>query len=639
VNLHVLVSDLISDTQGSVAKFLPELVISATIIVMLLTRVSPLSRFVSSFLIFVIGTLAAIAVTGPWTGIARQELFTGMLVYDGFTVYLRTILLLFALLFALFTRLSGLPDRSDGADIYTLVLGSTLGMCLMASANHLLIVFLGVEMASVPSYALAAMMKGRRQSSEAALKYAVYGAGAAGVMIYGISLIAGSLNTLHLPTLALQLAERLGDMSSEQTMVLAMGALFLGVGLAFKLSAVPFHFWCPDVFEGASAEVDAFLSIASKAAALALLVRVVAGFGTLPPAASPPASAMVEAEQRLMAKAQSQLDPGFVAVTRSDDAPDKPADAKPADAKPADAKPADAKPADAKPTGEQPTDAKPADAKPAESPVGEAKPQVALAAPEPGEISALARKVTLERLAPVRGFAAKLIALLAVITCTFGNLAAYGQTNIKRLFAYSTIAHAGYMMMAVPAFLVMADLNAAAATAAVAGLSIYLFVYMFMNLTVFAIIAFWRNAYRTEQIEDYAGLIRRSPVLTVCFTIALFSLIGLPPLAGFIGKFAVFAPLADGYRLSAAVGSPANFLLVILILGGLNTAVSLFYYLRVVKVLTIDAEPKERRPGELTYPWLQPAYVCLVAAPLLFLIVGWSWLHEWSLEAARHILG
>ncbi|MFM7070315.1 MAG: NADH-quinone oxidoreductase subunit N [Planctomycetota bacterium] len=604
MNLHVLVSDLISDTQGSVAKFLPELVISATIVVMLLTRVSPLSRFVSSFLIFVIGTLAAISVTGPWTGIARQELFTGMLVYDGFTVYLRTILLLFALLFALFTRLSGLPDRSDGADIYTLVLGSTLGMCLMASANHLLIVFLGVEMASVPSYALAAMLKGRRQSSEAALKYAVYGAGAAGVMIYGISLIAGSLNTLHLPTLALQLAERLGDMSSEQTMVLAMGALFLGVGLAFKLSAVPFHFWCPDVFEGASAEVNAFLSIASKAAALALLVRVVAGFGTLPPAASPPKSAMVEAEQRLIAKTQSHLDPRFVAVTRLDD-----------------------------------TAVKPADAKPAETPVGGAKPEAALAAPEPGEISALARKVTLERLAPVRGFAAKLIALLAVITCTFGNLAAYGQTNIKRLFAYSTIAHAGYMMMAVPAFLVMADLNASAATAAVAGLSIYLFVYMFMNLTVFAIIAFWRNAYRTEQIEDYAGLIRRSPVLTVCFTIALFSLIGLPPLAGFIGKFAVFAPLADGYRLSAAVGAPANFLLVILILGGLNTAVSLFYYLRVVKVLTIDAEPKERRPGELTYPWLQPAYVCLVAAPLLFLIVGWSWLHEWSLEAARHILG
>ena len=623
MNLHVLVSQLISDTQGSVAKFLPELVICATIIVMLLTRVSPLSRYVSSFLIFLVGTLAAIAATGPWTGIVRQELFTGMLVYDGFTVYLRTILLLFALLFALFTKLSGLPDRSDGADIYTLVLGSTLGMCLMASANHLLIVFLGVEMASVPSYALAAMLKGRRQSSEAALKYAVYGAGAAGVMLYGISLIAGSVNTLHLPTLALQLAERLGDMSSEQTMVLAMGALFLGVGLAFKLSAVPFHFWCPDVFEGASAEVNAFLSIASKAAALALLVRVVAGFGTLPPEATPPQSAFIEAETRLIARAASS-DSQFVAITRQDDAAEKPAAEKPAAEKPAAEKPAAEKPA-----AEKPADEKPADVAPAAE----------AAAPAAGEIATLARRVTLERLAPVRGFAAKLIALLAVLTCTFGNLAAYGQTNIKRLFAYSTIAHAGYMMMAVPAFLVMADLDGAAATASIAGLLIYLFVYMFMNTTVFAIIAFWRNAYRTEQIEDYAGLIRRSPVLTVCFTIALFSLIGLPPLAGFIGKFAVFAPLADGYRLSAAVGAPANFLLAILVIGGLNTAISLFYYLRVVKVITIDAEPKERRPGELTHPWLQPAYVCLVAAPLLFLIVGWSWLHEWSLEAARHILG
>jgi NADH-quinone oxidoreductase subunit N len=628
VNLHVLVSQLISDTQGSVAKFLPELVICATIIVMLLTRVSPLSRYVSSFLIFLLGTLAAIAATGPWTGIVRQELFTGMLVYDGFTVYLRTILLLFALLFALFTKLSGLPDRSDGADIYTLVLGSTLGMCLMASANHLLIVFLGVEMASVPSYALAAMLKGRRQSSEAALKYAVYGAGAAGVMLYGISLIAGSMNTLHLPTLALQLAERLGDMSSEQTMVLAMGALFLGVGLAFKLSAVPFHFWCPDVFEGASAEVNAFLSIASKAAALALLVRVVAGFGTLPPEATPPQSAFIEAETRLIARTASS-NSQFVAVNRQDDAAEKPAAEKPAAEKPAAEKPAAEKPAAEKPAAETPADEKPADVAPAAE----------ASAPAAGEIATLARRVTLERLAPVRGFAAKLIALLAVLTCTFGNLAAYGQTNIKRLFAYSTIAHAGYMMMAVPAFLVMADLDAAAATASIAGLLIYLFVYMFMNTTVFAIIAFWRNAYRTEQIEDYAGLIRRSPVLTVCFTIALFSLIGLPPLAGFIGKFAVFAPLADGYRLSAAVGAPANFLLAILVIGGLNTAISLFYYLRVVKVITIDAEPKERRPGELTHPWLQPAYVCLVAAPLLFLIVGWSWLHEWSLEAARHILG
>lgn len=583
MNLHVLVSQLIADTEGSILRFLPELVICATIVVMLLVRVSPLRRFVSSFGILVVGVIVALGVTGPWTEIARQEIFTGMLVYDGFTVFLRTLLLLFVLLFALFTRLSGLPDRVDGADIYTLVLGATLGMCLMSSANHLLVVFLGVEMASVPSYALAAMLKGRRQSSEAALKYSVYGAGAAGVMLYGISLIAGTLNTLHLPTLALQLAERLPDMSSEQAMVLALGGLLLGVGLAFKLSAVPFHFWCPDVFEGASAEVNAFLSIASKAAALALLVRVVAGFGMLAPETPMTASSMARAESMIASgSAPPVLADGTHYVAKVDER---------------------------------------------DSDRGAA------------EIDRLARKVTMERLAPVRNLTSKLVAFFAVLTCTFGNLAAYGQTNIKRLFAYSTIAHAGYMMMAVPPFLVMAGYDSDAATRAIAGLAIYLFVYLFMNLCAFAIIAFWRNAYRTEQIEDYSGLIRRSPVLTVCFTIALFSLIGLPPLAGFIGKFAVFAPLADGYRISAAAGQPASYLLVVLLIGGVNSAISLFYYLRVAKVMTIDPEPKDRRPGELTHPWLQPAFVCLIAVPLVGLIFGWSWLHEWSLSAARQLLG
>src|SRR4029077_4890745 len=145
----------------------------------------------------------------------------------------------FAVLFAIFTRISGMPDRDAAPDIYTLVLGATLGMCLMASANHLLMVFLGVEMASVPSYALAGVLKGRRQSSEAALKYAVYGAGAAGIMLYGISLLAGLLGSVHIPTMAVRLAELLGQGSFDQHvgMVLALGGLMILVGVAFKLSA------------------------------------------------------------------------------------------------------------------------------------------------------------------------------------------------------------------------------------------------------------------------------------------------------------------------------------------------------------------------------------------------------------------
>ena len=180
------------------------------------------------------------------------------------------------------------------------MLGAILGMCIMASANHLLTIFLGVEMASVPSYALAGMLKGRRKSSEAALKYSIYGAGTAGIMLYGISLLGGALGSCHLPTMTHHLVAFIQNGTiGDRTMVLVLGGLMLMVGLAFKLSAVPFHFWCPDVFEGASAEVAGFLSVASKAAALALLIRVTVGFGfiapegpaTAPVAAAAPSSA------------------------------------------------------------------------------------------------------------------------------------------------------------------------------------------------------------------------------------------------------------------------------------------------------------------------------------------------------------
>ncbi|MCA9141868.1 MAG: hypothetical protein KDB05_03740, partial [Planctomycetales bacterium] len=289
MNLHELVSELIIDTKGSVSGglfslptadssigvFTPELCLCATIVLLLFIRLFNGGRKVDLFWVMLIGTGVALVASSPWKflgshpplggldAVSRMEIFTGMLVYDPFTVYMRSVLIGFAFLFAIFTKLSGIPDKEDGADIYTLVLGSTLGMCLMASANHLLMVFMAVEMASVPSYALAGMLKGRRTASEAALKYSVYGAGAAGVMLYGISLVAGLMNTAHLPTMAVQLAERLPEMPGPEVMVLALGGMMIMVGLAFKLSAVPFHFWAPDVFEGACAEVNAFLSIAS----------------------------------------------------------------------------------------------------------------------------------------------------------------------------------------------------------------------------------------------------------------------------------------------------------------------------------------------------------------------------------------
>jgi NADH-quinone oxidoreductase subunit N len=282
--LPELVEQLKLNTLGSLEPFAPELAICGTIIVLLLVRLFDFLRWLDACFIALAGTLIALLLAAL-TDLPddRIEIFTGMLVYDGFARFVRTFLLGFGVLFIIFTYLSGVPQREDRTDFYTLFLGGTLGMCLMATANHMLTVFLAVEMASIPSYVLAGSLRQRR-SSEAALKYAVYGAGAAGIMVYGISLVSGITHSAHLPTMAAQLAEMFHDkqIHSGEAMALALGGLMIMVGLAFKLSAVPFHFWCPDVFEGAAAEIGAFLSVASKAAALALLVRVALGLGLVP---------------------------------------------------------------------------------------------------------------------------------------------------------------------------------------------------------------------------------------------------------------------------------------------------------------------------------------------------------------------
>src|SRR5207302_1359058 len=209
-----------------------------------------------------------------WSQQERAEpMFTGLLAYDNFTLFVRLFLLAFTILVIWLTILTGIPDQEDSADFYSLLLGAVVGMSLMASANHLLMVFIGVEMASLPSYALAGFLKGKRQSSEAALKYVVYGGGASGVMLYGISLLAGKFGTAYMPDLAAGITAAFKATSGPDP-ILLLGMLLVLVGFAFKVSAVPFHFWCPDVFEGAAAEVAAFLSVACKGAGLALLGRL-----------------------------------------------------------------------------------------------------------------------------------------------------------------------------------------------------------------------------------------------------------------------------------------------------------------------------------------------------------------------------
>jgi len=513
MSFYDLVQSALDDALGiSLRAFAPELAICATIVLLLLARMILSARGGGAFVLAFAGSLAALCLAAPWrylepgaalaSGVeTATPVFTGMLVYDKFSIYMRGLLLLFAVMFTVFTRISRIPEDDEATEFFVLILGATLGMCLMVSANHMLIVFLGVEMASVPSYALAGLLKHRRQSSEAALKFAVFGGATAGVMLYGISLLAGALGSVHLPTMAAQLAAIVeSGLAVERGLVLVLGGLMVAVGLAFKLSAVPFHFWAPDVFEGATAEVGAFLSVASKAAALGLLARLAIAFSNVDAA---------------------------------------------------------------------------------------------------------------------RVFIGGLIVLLAAITCTFGNLAAYGQTNIKRLLAYSTIAHAGYMMMPMAAAVVLAGTSKPDASWAVAAMMFYAAIYLFMNLGAFAAAAFLRNASGSELIDDYAGLVRRSPGVAVCFSIILFSLIGLPPLAGFSAKFTIFAAL---YRAD---------LLGLLAIGVLNTVLSLFYYLRIVRVMVLAPEPAVR-PAPRVPLWSPSGLFCLAVAVMLGVLFVWWGPFDWA---------
>jgi NADH-quinone oxidoreductase subunit N len=496
---------------ADISNFMPEVILCGGIVLLLLLRL--FTRFQRAH----VGALALIVAVAclvcSWVQWSESpvpaEMFGGMLAFDRFTVFLRLFLYGFASLLVWLSLITGIPDNEDSADFYALLLGATLGMSIMVSANHLLMIFIGVEMASLPSYALAGFLKGRRQSSEAALKYVVYGGGASGVMLYGISLLAGKFGTGYLPDLAKGFAAVFAAKSAVDSM-LVLGMLFLLIGVGFKLAAFPFHFWCPDVFEGASAEVAGFLSVASKGAALALL--------------------------------------GRFALTLSG---------------------------------------------------------LARVSPD---------MLTWERMAVYLGPA---LAVFAALTATFGNLAAYRQTNLKRLLAYSTIAHAGYMMMG------LATLSAQGLSAVL----FYLVAYLFMNLGAFAVVAFLRNATGSEDLSAYRGLIQRAPLMVVTLGFFLLSLLGLPPLAGFAAKFQIFRVLYDAGQMHAEKLPVLSVTMyALLVIGGLNTVLSVFYYIKVLKVMALDRplEDLESRPvAPLAEPVSAKAYATVMA--IIVLAIGILW--------------
>jgi len=454
-----------------------------------------------------VALLSAIAV-GP----ADAGRFTPMLAADGVALGWKCILLVFVigvvLLWSAATRTQ--MRQADAPEFFLLLLCATLGMSLMGSAANLLMLFIAVEMASLPSYVLAGFRKRDPVGAEAALKYVLFGAAASAVMIWGLSLLYGVCGTLDLYSTtaadgshAAGVAEQMSHAAGGAPLAL-IGLLALVVGLAFKISAVPFHLWCPDVFEGASVDVTTFLSVASKGAGLVLLLRV------------------------------------------------------------------------------------------------------AVALAEPAAFAPTTHTTLL----------AWVVGVMGVLTCTVGNTAAYVQTNLKRLLAYSSIAHAGYMLCVVA----MIVAGRPAGMEMPQALLFYLAVYLFMNLGAFAVVAVvGRQA--GETLEHFSGLGRRAPLLAGCLAVCCFSLIGVPPLAGFTAKF----------NLMQALGGGGGWLWVLVAAIAVNTLLSVYYYVRVMRVMYLEDAGAPR----LQTNRLGTSLAAVSAAVLVALFVGSNLLSWWT---TRHAL-
>ncbi len=454
---------------GLLSTVLPELIMAISGMAFLMIGVfygRDATKLVSVLSIVLFAILAIMITQMPGETVFAMN---GQFVADGFANFMK-ILVLAGSGIALLLSLSYLPKEDMSKFEYpVLVTFATLGMLVMVSANDLLTLYVGLELQSLALYVLAAFRRDALKASEAGLKYFVLGALSSGILLYGASLVYGFAGTTNFTELAQVFA------SGDAPIGAIVGLVFVLAGLAFKISAVPFHMWTPDVYEGAPTPVTAFFALAPKMAAFALLTRVLVGpFGDL-----------VDQWQ-----------------------------------------------------------------------------QVVIA--------------------------------ISILSMIVGAFAAIAQSNIKRLMAYSSIANMGFALVGL----------AAGTVEGVSAVVVYLTIYLLMTAGAFAVILNMRvNDRPVEAINDLAGLARTRPLMAASMAIFMFSMAGIPPLAGFFAKLVVF---------QAAVASG---LITLAILGVLASVVGAFYYLRIIKVMYFD-EPVDHfdQPlgGELTFVMGATAVVTLL---------------------------
>ena len=435
---------------------LPELFLAGAIMAMLMFGVFQKAgeeadevkstRLIS--LLSVIMLLLALLLVSPLSG-ARLVTFSNMFVSDTFSVFCKSLVLIGSVLSIVISQSYLERQQMARFEYSILIVFAVLGMMMMISANDLIALYVGLELQSLSLYVLAAFQRNDLRSTEAGLKYFVLGAVASGMLLYGSSLIYGFTGTTNFDQLH-ALFQAHGEGPADVGVV--FGIVFILAGLAFKVSAVPFHMWTPDVYEGAPTPITAFFSVAPKIAALALFIRVMTGpFGGL----------LAEWQQ--------------------------------------------------------------------------------------------------------------IVVFISVASMVLGAFAAINQRNIKRLMAYSSIGHVGYALIGL----------AVGNEAGIRGMLIYLAIYLFMNIGTFAcILCMRRGDHMVEGIDDLAGLGKTHPMLALGLSIFMFSMAGIPPLAGFFGKFYIFLAAVEAGLYGLAV------------IGVLASVVAAFYYLRIVQMIYFE-EPDE----------------------------------------------
>lgn len=497
----------------SLAYFYPEGVLSLTIVVIFIADLLVKDKEQLGNVALIGVTLALVftsglsffghrLLAGLQCGSDGCWLFHRMMVLDNFAIFFKVVLALSGVGAVWMSLGSNEVKGPNQGEYYGILLGSTLGMFFMASAANLLMAYLSLEFVSLTSYVLTGYQRHNRRSGEAALKYLIYGGVASGAMIYGMSWIFGLTGSMDYAEINAALIQ--GD-PNRLALLIAVVLIFAGFG--YKIAAVPFHMWAPDVYHGAPIPITAFLTVGSKAAGFALLMRF------------------------------------FYPVL---------------------------------------------------SQAGEGGAWHILAGVDWPQ----------------------LMLVVAMITMTLGNLAALNQQNVKRLLAYSSIAHAGYTLMG---FVVLSDEGLRA-------MLFYLVVYYLMNLGAFLVVMVVANNTGREDLEGFRGLAWRGGALpAIAMAIFLFSLTGLPPFAGFIGKF---------YLFSAVVKEHFYYLAVV---GILNSVVSLYYYVRIVKTMFLDAPLGTE--GEVTLDPHNGSLLAVLSVMTVVLGLYWAPVVEFANRSAHFFLG